>query len=224
MVTSWHENFSSLMGRVEPEVIAWFAKAARTGQTWLDIGANYGYTALFLANRVGPTGRVFAFEPKLSTSGYLSQTVGLNALSQITVIPAGLDTSETLELKPFHTNGSMAVGGNSVAGPLETVLVARLDWLWPRISGENGRLDGVKIDVQGMELSVLRGMTGLLATYKPALIIELHAGVDRNALLDLIASCGYERKGVPVFRGGNESMDRDNQSYSFKACGPFSIR
>jgi len=45
------------------------------------------------------------------------------------------------------------------------------------------QIDGVKIDVQGMELDVLSGMKRLLKTYTPKLIVELHPGVDRDALL-----------------------------------------
>lgn len=37
-------------------------------------------------------------------------------------------------------------------------MVARFDWLWSRICGYNERIDGVKIDVQGMEIEVLQGM------------------------------------------------------------------
>lgn len=218
MVTSWRENFTGLVGRTEPDVIAWFARTARPGQTWLDIGANYGYTALFLAGAVGPTGRVFAFEPKLSTCGFLSQTISLNGLSNITVVPTALDTSESVELRRFQTAGSMAVASGATQGPSETVMIARLDWLWPRVCGDNPRIDGVKIDVQGMELGVLQGMTKLLQSYTPNLIVELHAGVDRGAILDHLERCGYECKAYPVFKtpdGAPQTADRDNASYTF---------
>jgi len=135
--------------------IAWFERTARPGQTWLDIGANYGYTALYLAGAVGLKGRVFAFEPKRSTCGFLSQTMALNGLSNVTVVSTGLDTSDTEELRRFQTAGSMAVGSSAVEGPSESVLIARLDWLWPLICRDNPRIDGVKIDVQGMALGVL---------------------------------------------------------------------
>jgi FkbM family methyltransferase len=216
MVTSWYHNFSSLTGRTEPDVNSWFAKTAREGETWLDIGANYGYTALSLAGLVGPSGRVFAFEPKLATCGCLSETVRINGLSQVTVVPVALGTPKFLELTQFQTSGSMVVGFGTAIGPPETVLVAELDWLWPRISGDRRPIDGVKIDVQGMELDVLSGMKRLLRTYTPKLIVELHPGVDRNALLDLLESCGYQRQGIPVYDSA-DSLYRDNLSYAFTA-------
>jgi len=60
MVTSWYHNFNVAHRPNEPDVNSWFAKTVREGETWLDIGANYGYTALALAGLVGPGGRVFA--------------------------------------------------------------------------------------------------------------------------------------------------------------------
>lgn len=216
MVTSWYDNFTSLTGRTEPDVNEWFANNAKSGETWLDIGANYGYTALRLAGLVGTQGRVFAFEPKLSTCGHLSETVALNGLTQIiSVIPFGLGTTDTTEIRQFRTAGSMAVGFNMNEGPIETVAVARLDWLWPRISGNRDRIDGVKIDVQGMELEVLSGMPQLLKEHHPKLIIELHQGVDRNALFDLLEECGYQRGGLPVCKGSQADLYQDNLSYAF---------
>jgi FkbM family methyltransferase len=218
MVTSWHHNFTSLTGKTEPDLVAWLQRNAEPGETWLDIGGNYGYTAMILADRVGPTGRVFAFEPKLETCGCLSETAQVNRLEQITVVPLALGTCETIEQRRFGVSGSMVVQAMAAQGATETIMVANLDWLWPRISSTSQRIHGVKIDVQGMELEVLRGMIGLLAAYSPKLVIELHAGVDRSALLDLLQQCGYERKCAPVFPAfdEDESGCRDNMSYAFR--------
>lgn len=217
MVTSWHHNFTSLTGRTEPDLIAWFQRNAGPGETWLDIGGNYGYTAMVLADRVGPRGRVFAFEPKLETAGFLSETVHANRLEQITVVPFALGACETIEPRRFGISGSMVVSAMAGQGATETITVANLGWLWPRISCNSQKINGVKIDVQGMELEVLRGMQGLLAAHTPKLVIELHAGVNRSELLDMLEHCGYERKCVPVFPApdGDEAGSRDNASYAF---------
>jgi len=96
-------------------------------------------------------------------------------------------------------------------------LTARLDWLWSRICGEQRHIHGIKIDVQGMELEVLQGMTTLLVEFTPRLVIEVHGGVDRRALLDIIESVGYDRSGNPVQPSGDEVTPRylDDRSYSF---------
>jgi FkbM family methyltransferase len=221
MVTSWHRNFSGLVGRTEPGVNSWFASNAGTGETWLDIGANYGVTALRLADLVGPMGRVFAFEPKLDTCGNLAATVAANGMAQVTVVPFALGSNEDLNVRRFSTSGSMAVGTELADGPEETLMVARLDWLWPRLASGVERIDGVKIDVQGMELEVLRGMTEILRAQRPRICVELHAGVDRKEVLDLLESCGYDRDGTPVTHGRDrepKAMYLDNASYAFTAA------
>lgn len=218
MVTSWNRNFSGLVGRTEPGVNAWFASNALPGETWLDIGANYGVTALRLADLVGPSGRVFAFEPKLETCGNLAETIALNSMSQVVVIPVALASNADLTLRRFTTSGSMAVGTALASGQIETLLVSNLDWLWPRIADGVLRVDGIKIDVQGMELEVLRGMKELLLASAPKLCVELHAGVDRSELLDLLESCAYPRRATPVDKdrdSGPEPLYLDNANYAF---------
>jgi FkbM family methyltransferase len=221
IVTSWQHYHTGIIGSTEPSLIAWFNKTAQPGETWLDIGANYGYTALAIRRQVGSQGRVFAFEPKLSTCGCLSQTMLLNSLPEVTVIPMALGSPESVELKQLVTIGGMVASTPAAGESVETIVVARLDWLWPHLCGPRERIDGVKIDVQGMELQVLNGMTGLLKMHHPKLVVELHSGVDRTALLELLERCGYSRHGTPVYSVPGEEQEPqyyDNFSYAFAPC------
>ena len=68
-MTSWHDYPAAILGRTEGALLAYFAKHASSGETWLDVGAHYGYTAIALSKLVGGNGRVFAFEPMLNTAG-----------------------------------------------------------------------------------------------------------------------------------------------------------
>ena len=96
IVTSWHDYPAGVMGRTERGLLAWFQQEVRAGDTWLDIGAHYGYTAIALSRQVGAAGRVFAFEPVTATAGCVAQTRRLNNLSQLTVVPLGLGKPESL--------------------------------------------------------------------------------------------------------------------------------
>ena len=145
----------------------------KPGQTWVDIGAHYGYTAIALSRLVGSEGRVFAFEPMLSTAGYLGQTRRLNKLRQLTVLPLGLGAPETLVLISAQVIRGMVDStierkkkDKEDAEWLERIMVARFDWLWPMICGADNRIDGVKIDVQGMETEVLAGMLESLRSHQ----------------------------------------------------------
>jgi hypothetical protein len=94
-----------------------------------------------------------------------------------------------------------------------------LDWLWPNISGANAKIDGIKIDVQGMEINVLEGMAPILEKYKPKLFLEIHHGVPRPQLLALLDSVGYSKQGIAV-EPLPEEIDpfyADDRTYFFTA-------
>ena len=219
IVTSWHDYPAAILGRTEQPLLGWFARNVNRGETWLDVGAHYGYTAIALSRLVGEAGRVFAFEPMLGTAGYMAQTRQLNCFSQLTVLPLGLGAPQACELARLPTVRGMVDSTLSGGGWLETILVARLDWLWPQICQDQPAIHGVKIDVQGMELEVLRGMLDTLSRWKPRLVVEVHSGVDRAQLLNLIETAGYLMWGRPIepMPGEREPQYVDDRSYAFEA-------
>jgi hypothetical protein len=97
-------------------------------------------------------------------------------------------------------------------------MVARFDWLWGRICGGQEQIDGIKIDVQGMEIEVLRGMIETLRQQEPKLVIEVHRGVDREELLGLIEAAGYTRQAMAIepVEGEVEARFVDDHSYAFR--------
>ena len=101
----------------------------------------------------------------------------------------------------------------------ETLALTGLDWVWPSISMVGKRLDGVKIDVQGMELEVLRGMRETMRRWRPKIIVEFHKGVDRAPIIELMANCGYRRRGTAIDTTHDDidSEYQDNCSYVFMA-------
>jgi FkbM family methyltransferase len=219
IVTSWHDYPAAILGRTERALLQWFEQHVRKGETWLDIGAHYGYTAIALSRLVGSGGRVFAFEPEVTTAGCLGRTRDANHLPQLTVIPLGLADPESLELHRLPViRGMVDRTLESDAGSVSAFLTARLDWLWDRICGDRRRIDGIKIDVQGMELDALRGMTALLAEFTPPVVVEVHRGIDRGALLGLMQAAGYPPHGEPIDPSATETVSQylDDRSYSFQ--------
>lgn len=217
IVTSWYDYPAAILGYTESSLLDWFAKNVQQRETWLDIGAHYGYTAIALCELVGVGGRIFAFEPMVSTASYLTQTRMHNDFKQLTIIPVALGASNTLELARLHIVRGMVDSTLQGNGWMETILVFSLDWLWPQICGEKPRIDGIKIDVQGMEIETLRGMRTILRTYKPKLVVEIHTGVDRGELLELLEEAGYSSQAIPVepIEGESEPLYVDNRSYVF---------
>ena len=199
IVTSWHDYPGAILGRTERALLEWFERHVKPGETWLDVGAHYGYTAIALSRLVGARGRVFAFEPELTTAGCLARTRQVNDLAQLIVLPLALGAPDSLAVHSLPTVRGMVDRTIAADGrPIAAFLTTRLDWAWDQLSGEQRRIDGIKIDVQGMELETLRGMTGLLREFTPDLVLEVHHGVDRRELLDLLGSAGFALPGHPV--------------------------
>ena len=220
-MTSWHDYPAAILGRTEGALLAHFAKHASSGETWLDVGAHYGYTAIALSKLVGHNGRVFAFEPMLNTAGSIARTRFLNDLTQLTVIPLGLANGSEVRVDSLYSvRGMIDSTLQGADGFKETFLVSRLDWLWPLISGSDGHIDGIKIDVQGMEISVLEGMASILKQSRPKLFLEVHHGVSRPRLLEILISMGYSPRGEAVepLPGETEPLYADDRTYFFRAA------
>ena len=215
IITSLHDYPGAILGRTEKPLLAWLRNNVKPGETWLDVGAHYGYTAIAIAELVGREGSVFAFEPELTTAGHLNRTRSLNSLDQIRVVPFGLGAPGDLRSVSVSVDRGMA--DHTVGGTDSTeIWVIGFDHLWRMLGGRP--VHGVKIDVQGMEAQVLSGMVETLAAQRPKLAVEFHAGVDRQPILELLSKAGYRLPAEPIDRIWSESDAeyRDDHSYAFE--------
>jgi hypothetical protein len=81
---------------------------------------------------------------------------------------------------------------------MTAIIAVGLDAIWDGLCAGDTIVHGIKIDVQGMELEALRGMRRLLAEHRPKLVLEIHQGVPRDQVLDLLESCGYMVDSEPI--------------------------
>lgn len=223
IVTSIHDYPAAIIGHTERPLLAWFCKNVKAGETWLDVGAHYGYTAIALAELVGQSGHVCAFEPSLTTAGHLNQTRVLNGLYQITVLPFGLGEPGDIRVISAPIERGMANHAFGGTGT-ENIFVVGFDHLWKRLGEQT--IHGVKIDVQGMELQVLEGMLGTLVAHRPKLVIEFHAGTDRNRILEILGTTGYRLPAISLEPMPLESEPgyHDDRSYAFEPVWQFDLR
>lgn len=221
LVTSWHDYPAALLGRTEGPLLAWFAQHARPGETWIDAGAHYGYTAFALARLVGPAGRVFAFEPVAATAGCVDRARILNGLPQVAVVPVGLGAPQSFEMRRLALRRGMADATTRLESARASVNipVTRFDWVWPLVNNGDDAIHGIKIDVQGMEIETLDGMREALRRWRPRLVVELHEGVSRERLLAVLGEAGYsgEACAIEADRGEREPLFLDDRSYAFNA-------
>ena len=100
IMTSWRDYPGAILGRTENPLLSWFKKNVNSGETWIDVGAHYGYTSLALSLLVGESGSVHSFEPTLSTVEFLSIKRQENNLDHLVIIPVGVgDTGGLMRAK-----------------------------------------------------------------------------------------------------------------------------
>lgn len=218
LVTSAHDYPAAIFGRTEAPLIYWLERNVKPGEVWLDVGAHYGYTALALDRFVGVNGSVYAFEPVLQTATYMLQTKERNHLDRLTVIPVALTDDAVLTPLNAAVVRGMADHGRSTLHN-ETIYGVALDTLAPLLWAADTHVDGVKIDVQGMEIRAVRGMQRILEKHKPKLVIELHAGVSRMELTDLLQGIGYSKLARDLDDSSPSNELKDDCSYVFDPSG-----
>ena len=180
-------------------------RALGPGDVLYDVGANIGWYTVLGARRVGPTGRVIAFEPGVENAAHVVGNAAINRLSNVTVIAAAVSDQDGWAT--FLEKGSLQSRLDKADDDAQakrhaarkhrfhrtvSVPVLTLDrWI-----AETGQAPPsvIKIDIEGGEIGALRGMEATLAAAGPTLIIELHA--TRDAVLDLLDGFGYEHEAI----------------------------
>jgi FkbM family methyltransferase len=167
----WLGQYVYLTGGYEPPTAAVIHALVEPGDTVLDIGANAGFFTLLAAARVGPRGRVLAFEPLPGVRRDLEANVGLNRFGNVTIHGAAVsDRKATLTLfeGPQGHKGLSSLRPIDMAVQSLAVPAIALDDL----AGEIGPVKLAKIDVEGAELLALVGASKLIARDRPHLVIE----------------------------------------------------
>ena len=195
-LSTWPGRSTFFLGRwYDTETQLLLAEMLRPGDTVVDIGANDGMFALSAARLVGNTGRVICFEPNPNCVKRLERTTKINSLDNINVMPVGLgERDETLTLKvPVADSGEATFGTTSHVDIYETrVQVGRGDEF---LKNENPAF--IKIDVEGFETNVIRGLLTTIERHKPAILTEFidsllrACGSSRSELSALMHSLGY---------------------------------
>ena len=209
---SYHElwRISSIYLK-EPGTVELIRQELRDGDVVCDIGANIGLYTMMAAARVGPSGRVYAFEPLAANFASLVETIRLNGFCD-RVTPFSLALTDAPGVYPFHYL-SMEAGASG------SQLHEAVDWrerdFAPQVTEmkfgtsldalvEAGAMqppDVVKIDVDGNEVRILRGMRGLLrAERRPRIVsVEVNAR-ERATLFAEMHGAGYR------FASRNDTM------------------
>lgn len=196
-------------GFYRPWIVPVFDRLLDGARTYVDVGANTGHYALYAASRMGPEGRVWAFEPEASCYERAVENAALNPELRVDFMRAAV--ADVVGELLLHVGSDSAAnrGQSSIAHltmhesaqrvPATTLDQAAAEGSW-------GKVDVLKIDTQGAELKVLKGGEKLISTHRPAILLRCHEekcaalGDSTREIQDWLIDAGYSIHRVD--RGG----------------------
>jgi FkbM family methyltransferase len=195
-------------GTYDPSMTSVFSHLVKPGETVWDIGTERGWFTLHLAKLVGQTGRVDSFEAFPPTFKKLQANVELNKLNWVNTNCVGVSNKKS---RMWFVPPSNAVTNNISflndcsgvgyltdefqKGAIEVNTISLDDYYTLQ---NIQKLSLIKMDIEGAEVSALKGAQNLIVKDKPIIAIEfnrqtaLRAGSSVEELNELLISYGYK--------------------------------
>ena len=213
-IGAWEEKSTQLVRKfVEP------------GMHILDVGANIGYFTTIFAQLVGPTGKVWAFEPVGHFRKRIYRLLELNnLLSQSLVNDYGLsDREQEVDITIAAASATIhPVSSGESSVPTEVIRLKRLDDVYSGLGIK--RCDLIKVDIDGHEPFFIEGARQFLRKYQPVIMIEFaqnHLYIANRDVLSLrqqLENFGYtlysERTGKPFSSTSDFLVECGNFTHS----------
>ena len=183
----------------EPELL-YLERVLSPGKVFVDAGANCGIYTLLASKIVGGAGRVISFEPSSRVFPVLRRNIVLNDFKNVLAFPIALTDKPGGARLYYHS----AVGCDSLGkdasfepdAPSEEIRTESLDNVLKQTAV--GRVDVIKMDVQGAEELALRGANEIIASRRPIIIFEffpegaVSLGLSPNGAWNFLEGHGYE--------------------------------
>ena len=193
----------------EPEVTRRLVDALSPGDIFVDVGANAGFFSTLAAVRVGPTGRIVAFEPHPVARSAMEALLSRNAVAdRVDVVASAVGARVAPAVKLHLTDDSVLSTLVPAVSPLREdysfdraidVPMTTIDaWLGDR-RNLVPRIAAIKIDVEGFEGDVVAGMTTTIAAAPRAIVVcetEPDSDADRR-----LRAAGFGREPLEATRG-----------------------
>ena len=148
-----------------------FDEQIESGTVVIEVGAHIGTHTIPIARRVGPWGRVYAFEPQRKIYRELHHNLALNGITNVVALRYAVGSGDTriIEMNPATPGNE---GGTGVGSGGDQAELRSLD------SFEFEQVSLLKIDVERFENEVLDGAVDTIRRNRPAILIEILGGED----------------------------------------------
>lgn len=181
----------------EPHLTSAFKKLIKLDDVVIDIGANFGYHTMTMAECVGNNGKVYAYEPQKYIYNLLLRNIKNNNVTDI-VIPQKIAVMDEDKVAQFTQVNWLADNQNMGDSYITNNIANTDNVLCQKLDNLNfDKVNLIKLDVQGSEVLCLEGMVTLIKTHQPYMIIEIEEytlnrfGYSSKKLIDTIINMNY---------------------------------
>lgn len=211
------DSFVYYLGGYERGALDLFAALARSepGFVFCDVGANVGHHTLFMSQLC----EVLAFEPNPELAAILEDKLRLNQVRNVRTFQVGLGSSNA-DLKYFRPLTSNTGTGSFIAGGYDGN--AATATMLPVVQGDTfmrsqnvERIDLIKIDVEGFEGEVIKGLHDTFAGMSPTIFVEVSGRLLREA--------GSVERFLALFPAGYQAFAISNVFDEQVRLVPFSL-
>jgi FkbM family methyltransferase len=205
---NWSDRRAYFSGRYyQPDISRLLETLLRPGDQYVDVGANIGLTALLARSRIGATGKGVAFEPNPRAFARLKENFAMNGVTNFELVPSAVADCESVQLL-FVPRDEMLLGTFVPEKAEGTRVEVRTEPADRYVEAfDPARPTLIKIDVEGYEVQVLRGLQSLLSRPNVIVVTEIadgklrRAGYSREALHDLLSGFGFVAHTIDVRAG-----------------------
>ncbi|MCA9958277.1 MAG: FkbM family methyltransferase [Anaerolineales bacterium] len=188
------------LGSYEPDVANFIFSRLQPSQCFFDVGANAGYFTLIGAKKVGPKGKVIAFDPVPQNVKTIQEQVALNDLK-------GFCWIESLAISSFNGKTKLTIPDRNANAHLTNIEA-------PHVKSSNHSIievecvtlddyitnhespDFIKVDIEGAEVEALRGAVKLMRK-APEWLITAHSAELADEVVDLLKAANYQITDFP---------------------------
>lgn len=205
----------------EPAETELIKKEVKKGDIVIDIGAHIGYFTLLFAKLVGKNGKVFAFEPDPTNFAILKKNIELNGYKNVTLVQKAV--SDKIGKTNLHlsedNDGDHTIYDKKDNRPSIVVSVTRLD---DYFKNKKDKINFIKVDTEGVELKVIKGMPDLLKKNKNIKILTefwangiKKAGIEPKEILNVLI-----KKNFKIYQVNEQNIKQVNIPKLLKTYTP----